>query len=68
MMTLVFVTCLIGAPTECRKNEMPIYEEISPMVCLTGAQAELARWRETHPGWRIVQWRCGAVPVVKVEN
>ena len=60
MISLVFVTCLVGSPTDCRKRELPIYEPISQMVCLTGAQAELARWRETHPGWRVVQWRCGA--------
>ncbi|MEL6475683.1 MAG: hypothetical protein AAFR17_00025 [Pseudomonadota bacterium] len=59
MITLVFVTCLIASPIDCKKRELPIYEEMSPMACLIGAQGELARWREGHPGWRIVEWRCG---------
>lgn len=65
MITLVFVTCMVASPMDCIKRELPIYEEISPMACLMGAQGELARWREGHPGWRIVQWQCGAERVAQ---
>lgn len=58
MISLVFVTCLISSPIDCVKRELPIYENISPMACLMGAQAELARWRAEHTDSRIVEWRC----------
>ncbi|MEM6934066.1 MAG: hypothetical protein AAF526_10825 [Pseudomonadota bacterium] len=58
MITLVFVTCLIGSPVDCKEHALPVYEPMSPMACLLGAQAELARWRDVHPDRRIVEWRC----------
>lgn len=58
MITLVFVTCMVASPIDCRKRELPIYEDISSMACMMGAQGELARWRDGHPGWRITEWKC----------
>ncbi|MEM8843322.1 MAG: hypothetical protein AAGD47_16285 [Pseudomonadota bacterium] len=68
MISLVFVTCLIGAPINCVKRDLPIYEDISPIACLMGAQAELARWRESHPGQRIVEWRCKRTKLAKLDK
>ncbi|MBY8975686.1 hypothetical protein KHP62_07710 [Rhodobacteraceae bacterium NNCM2] len=68
MITLVFVTCLVGAPIECQKRELPIFEQISPMACMMGAQGELARWRQSHPDSRIVQWRCEVDDMTQARN
>lgn len=58
MMTLVFLVCLASRPDVCEERRIPIYETVSPMACLMGAQPTLAAWRETHPGWRVGRWRC----------
>lgn len=68
MITLVFVTCLISSPIDCVKRELPVYEDISQMACLMGAQAELARWRSEHPDSRITEWRCISERVASIGN
>ena len=32
------------------------------MMCVAGGQVEIARWKESHPEWTVVRWRCGYVP------
>ena len=36
--------------------------EVSLMMCVAGGQIEIARWKETHPDWTVIRWRCGYVP------
>ncbi len=58
MMTLMFMVCLIDMPDKCEQREMQIFETVTPMACVMSAPAELARWRGTHPNWRIARWAC----------
>ena len=58
MLTLVFTICLFDDPKSCEQREMIVHEPISAMACLMSAPSELARWRETHPNWRIARWKC----------
>lgn len=60
MIELIFVACLTTAPDNC-ENRSFLYTGISPMVCMMGAQPELARWAATHPNFRIASWKCKIV-------
>lgn len=57
-MSLVFTVCLETDPADCKTREMRIFEPITPMACMMGAPAELARWRSEHPNYRIARWAC----------
>ena len=59
MIALVFITCLQTSPTVCEERTMLYQEQMTPMACLMNAQPELAKWKATHPNWRITSYRCG---------
>ena len=46
MIELMFVACLAASAAECIERNM-IYHGITPITCMMGAQAELARWAPT---------------------
>lgn len=60
MIELLFVTCLVTAPDDCRERSL-LYTDITPMTCLMGAQPELAKWAAGHPKFAIRSWRCRRV-------
>lgn len=62
MIELVFLACLTASPTACEERSM-LYTDISPRACLMGAQPELAKWVQTHPRWRIAEWKCQSVRI-----
>ena len=62
MIELIFVTCLSLSPQDCETRSL-LYTDISPMACLMGAQPELAKWVNSHPGYSIQSWRCQAIRV-----
>lgn len=59
MMVLAFVACMQGAPDMCEERNLTFADTMTPQQCMMRAQIQLAQWCETHPGWRIGQWRCG---------
>ena len=38
-----------------------VFTDISPAMCLMGAQPELARWVNSHPNQTIQSWKCRSV-------
>lgn len=54
---LIFVACLMHVPNECEERAM-VFTEITPHICVMGAQPELARWASTNPNWAISSWKC----------
>ena len=58
MIELLFVTCLTASPSDCQERNL-VYYDITPMACMIGAQSELAKWVNEHPGHAIASWRCG---------
>jgi hypothetical protein len=58
MIELVIAACL--ASGDCRDFAL-LYDsrEVSVMTCMVSGQTEIARWQDSHPGWRVVRWRCG---------
>ncbi|HET9069887.1 MAG TPA: hypothetical protein VFN28_14680 [Amaricoccus sp.] len=62
MLQLVIAACLHNAQP-CQDFSL-LYDprEVSLMMCVAGGQIEIARWKETHPDWTVVRWRCGYTP------
>ncbi|MEO1456871.1 MAG: hypothetical protein AAFV49_04775 [Pseudomonadota bacterium] len=58
MLSLVFTVCLAADPGTCEQREIPVFEPISAMACTMAAPATIARWRATHPDWRVSRWTC----------
>ncbi|GLS32413.1 hypothetical protein SAMN04488498_11792 [Mesorhizobium albiziae] len=57
MIELVIAACL--ATGECQESRMTYAaSDVSLMTCMIAGQAEIARWQQQHPGWRIKRWRC----------
>ncbi len=61
MLELVIAACLNH--TEPCRNFSLLYDpqDFSLMMCVAGGQVEIARWKDTHPAWTVVRWRCGYV-------
>ena len=57
MIELLFVACLNTAPGVCEEKSL-LFTDITPMVCMMGAQPELAKWTESHAKWHVSQWKC----------
>ena len=57
MIELIFVACLAASPEDCEEKAL-VYVDVTPQACMMGAQPQLARWAETHPGWTIGRWKC----------
>jgi hypothetical protein len=59
MLELALLVCLADNPSKC-KEESLVYstENLTPMQCLMGAQAEIAKWSEYHPRWVAKKWTC----------
>lgn len=60
MIELLFVTCLYGSQSQavsCREHSL-LFQDVSPMTCMMGAQPQLAQWVNEHPGQRVQSWKC----------
>jgi hypothetical protein len=55
---LVIAACL--ATGECKETKLT-YDagDVSLMTCIVAGQAEIARWQQQHPGWKVARWHCG---------
>ena len=58
MIELVFVACLATAADACAERSLLRLPESGLTGCMVTAQAQLARWGEAHPGYRVVRWSC----------
>jgi hypothetical protein len=57
MIELAFVACLNTSPTSCDDKALQ-FMDVSMMSCIMGAQPQLAKWVNEHPGWEIHRWTC----------
>jgi len=58
MIELYFLACLAAEPTKCREHHLSYAENVTPMQCMTGSQAELAKWATSNPKWTVKRWGC----------
>jgi hypothetical protein len=55
---LVIAACL--ATGECRETRLTYdARDVSLITCMVTGQAEIARWQQQHPRWRVKRWHCG---------
>ena len=52
MIELAFIACLSAAPASCEERALQ-FSDVTLMACNYGAQPQLAKWVNEHPGWRI---------------
>jgi hypothetical protein len=58
MIELVIAACLSSG--ECKESRLTYdAREVSLMTCMIAGQAEVARWQQQNPAWRIKRWHCG---------
>jgi hypothetical protein len=59
MIELFVSVCLLSDPSRCKDVSL-VYttENLTPMQCLMGAPAEIAKWSESHPNWVAKRWTC----------
>jgi hypothetical protein len=58
MIELVFVVCLMTAPSECEERSLMTLPEVGLMKCMAQAQPQLAIWTQEHPNFRVARWFC----------
>ena len=57
MIELVIAACLMSG--ECQESRLTYdANEVSLLTCMIAGQAEVARWQQDHPAWRVRRWRC----------
>lgn len=59
MTALIFSVCLAMSPHQCEERQIPL-GDATPFVCMVNAQAVLADWMRTRPGWRVGRYRCAS--------
>ena len=59
MLELVLSVCQITNPSHCQDVKLNFAEEnITPMQCMMSGQAEIAKWVNFHPDWKVSKWSC----------
>ena len=66
MIELLFVACLAASPGDCRERSL-VFTDITPQMCLMGAQPELAKWVSAHPKFTIQSWMCQQVSFAEMD-
>ncbi|MEP3637055.1 MAG: hypothetical protein ABJN14_07300 [Paracoccaceae bacterium] len=66
MIELLFVACLSTSPDDCRERSL-VFSDITPQICMMGAQPELAKWIAAHPNFKIQSWKCRTVSFAEVD-
>lgn len=58
MIELLFIACLTTNASACGEQQILQLPDVGLMGCMVTAQAHLAQWTESHPGYRIAEWKC----------
>jgi hypothetical protein len=60
MIEIVLSVCMIDAPERCKDVRLSyMADSVTPQQCMMYGQAEIAKWFEGHPNWKIMKWTCG---------
>ena len=58
MVDLILTVCLAASPGNCRDEHLYFESHGSLMQCMFLAPAEIAKWSERHPAFKVVRWKC----------
>ncbi len=60
MIEIVLSVCSIVQGATCKDVRLTyMAEAVTPFECMMYGQAEIAKWSEGHPNWRVAKWTCG---------
>lgn len=60
MIEIVLSVCMIGEPARCKDVRLSyLADSVTPHQCMLYGQAEIAKWTEGNPNWKIERWSCG---------
>ena len=55
---LILTVCTLTVPASCEERHLTFVDERSLKQCMAQAPPAIAEWANSHPGRRIVKWRC----------
>ena len=55
---LILTVCTLTEPTSCEERHLSFVDEGSLVQCMSQAPPVIAEWANSHPGRRVVKWRC----------
>jgi hypothetical protein len=59
LVELILTVCSLMQPASCEEQHLSFVDEGSLMQCMTQAPPAIAEWANSHPGRKVVKWRCG---------
>lgn len=58
MLQMILVACQLANPSACKETTLSGPEGVTTFQCMVGAQSEIAKWANEHPGWKVTGWKC----------
>lgn len=58
LIELILTVCTLTLPESCEEQRLPFVDISSLMQCMKQAPPAMAEWANSHPGRKIVKWRC----------
>jgi hypothetical protein len=58
LIELILTVCTFTQPESCEERRLPFVDISSLMQCMRQAPPAIAEWANSHPGRKIVKWRC----------
>lgn len=55
---LILTVCSAIQPSACEEQRLTFVDSGSLMQCMVQAPPKIAEWSDSHPGRRVVKWRC----------
>lgn len=55
---LILTVCLAASGERCHDEHLYFESRGSLMHCMSLAPAEIAKWTEEHPKFKVVRWKC----------
>jgi hypothetical protein len=62
---LMLTVCLASDASHCRTEHIYFENDGTEMQCMVRAQPHIARWMDSHPGFRVKRWECVNPDVVR---
>lgn len=58
LIELILTVCSLTHPALCEERHLSFVDEGSLMQCMNQAPPAIAEWAGSHPGRKVVKWRC----------
>jgi hypothetical protein len=55
---LILTVCTLTEPASCEERHLSFVDEGSLVRCMSQAPPAIAEWANSHPGRKVVKWRC----------